>query len=186
MLTVQLTHADMEGPQRTVSLIASRLTDFRVPLAEGAKLVREATRQRFESRGLGEWPPLAEATVMRKAALNLSDPPRQLFASGDLFESATSANGPYSYTVLEPTFVVIGVDWSEGPWQIPVVLSEGTSDAGVQHNVHIPARPIWPASATMVNGVSRLIRNWVRASVEPLALGGGGGEWTGAETPHLQ
>ena len=185
MLRVQLRHADMEGPQRTVSLIASRLTDFRVPLEEAGKLVREATRQRFESRGLGEWPPLAESTVTRKAVLNLSDPPRQLYATGDLFESATSAHGPFSYTVLEPTFIVIGVDWSEGPWQIPVVLSEGTTDAGPNHNVRIPARPIWPPSREMVNGVSRIIRNWVRASVEPLELGGGGGHWTGAETPPL-
>lgn len=148
-----------------------------MPLAEAGKLVREATRQRFETRGFGEWPPLAESTVIRKQSLGYPDPARQLFAEGNLFESASSAHGPYSYTILEPTFIIVGVDWSEGPWQIPVVLSEG--------NDRLPPRPIWPASRTMVNGVSRIIRNWVRAPVTPLALGGGGGHWSGASTPPL-
>lgn len=185
MLTLQLKHADMTGAQRSIDLIASRLTDFRVPLTSAAGLVREATRQRFESRGLGEWPELAESTVARKASAGVADPTQPLVLGGDLFESVTSAHGPYSYTVLEPTFIVIGVDWAEGPWQVPVVLSEGTLNAGRNHNVRIPARPIWPPSREMVNSVSRLIRNWVRASVEPLALGGGGAEWEGRDTPPL-
>lgn len=186
MLTVQLKPVNLTGPQRSIDLLASRLTDFRVPLAEAGAYVREQTRQRFEARGFGEWPPLAESTVLRKVSLSYPDPERQLFAEGDLFESATSPNGPYSYTILEPTFIVIGVDWAEGPWQIPVVLSEGTNDAGVNHNVKIPARPIWPPGLTMVNGVSRIIRNWVRAPVSPLALGGGGGSWAGASTPPIE
>jgi hypothetical protein len=185
MIAVQMTGAKVEGAQRTVDLMASRLTDFRVPLAAAGEFVREQTRQRYEARGFGEWPMLAESTVARKESLGYPDPTRQLYAEGDLFESVTSENGPYSYTVLEPTFIVIGVDWSVNGWQIGAVLSQGTDDAGVNHTTRIPARPIWPDSRLMLNGVSRIVRNWVRASVEPLALGGGGGVWEGADTPPL-
>lgn len=198
MLTMQLKAAKMTGPQRSVDLIASRLTDFREPLAAAGAYVREQTRQRYEARGFGEWPPLSESTVARKTSQGYMDPPRQLFAEGNLFESATSAHGPYSYTILEPTFIVIGVDWAEGPWQIPAVLSEGAGDrVGFDGRLPrfprgnhapgwgIPARPIYPPGREVINGVSRILRNWVRAPVEPLAMGGGGGVWTGASTPPL-
>jgi hypothetical protein len=177
MLRVQMKSARTTGAQRRVEMIASQLTDFRVPLAAAADYVREQTRQRFEARGFGEWPPLAESTVARKASQGYADPTRQLYASGNLFESVTSAHGPYSFTELTSTFVVIGVDWQVNGWQIPVVLSEGAGN--------IPARPIWPKERAVVNGVSRIIRNWVRAPVEPLALGGAGGTWAGANTPPL-
>lgn len=177
MLRVQLRSAKTTGPQRQVDMIADRLTDFRVPLTAAASFVREKTRERFEARGFGEWPPLAEATVARKVSSGYADPSRQLYATGNLFESVTSAHGPYSFTTLNDTWIAFGVDWQNGGWQIPVILSEGDD--------RIPARPIYPRDRATVNGVSRIIRNWVRAPVEPTALGGAGGPWLGAETPEL-
>lgn len=191
MLRVQLRHADLNGSRARVQMIASRLTDFSVPLEQAAKLVREETRQRFEMRGLGEWPPLAESTVARKVSAGYPDPTRQLYAEGNLFESATSPNGPYSFTHRGLTWVHIGVDWTEGGWQIPLVLSEGAGAGGRfpgragASSWRIPARPIYPRKYEMANAISRIIRNWVRAPVEPLSLGGAGGAWTGASTPPL-
>lgn len=174
MLRVQMKASKTTGAQRRVELVADRLTDFRVPLAAAAGFVREKTRQRFEARGFGEWPALAESTVARKVSSGYADPTRQLYATGDLFESVTSAHGPYSFTTLNDTWIAFGVDWQVGGWQIPVILSEG--------NDRIPARPIYPRDRSTVNGVSRIIRNWVRAPVEATELGGGGGPWTGAQT----
>lgn len=177
MLRVQLRSTKTSGPQRRVDMIADRLTDFRVPLTEATAFVRERTRQRFEARGFGEWPVLAESTVVRKVSQGYPDPTRQLYATGDLFESVTSAHGPYSFTMMHDTWAAIGVDWQSGGWQIPVVLSEGDD--------RIPARPIYPRDRATVNGVSRIVRNWVRAPVEAIELGGAGGHWTGASTPPL-
>lgn len=154
-------HSSTVGAQREVEMIASRLVDFEVPLLEAAKYIREETRSRYEARGFGEWPPLAESTVARKTSQGYPDPTRQLYAEGDLFESVTSANGPFSFTILEPTRIIIGADWSSGGWQIPTILSEGNIDAGG----HIPARPIWPPKRALVNGVSRILRNYIRAPV---------------------
>lgn len=168
MLQLQMVHSTTVGAQREVDMLASRLVDFAPALEEAGKYIREETRQRFESRGFGEWPPLAESTVARKASQGYPDPSRQLYAEGDLFESVTSANGPFSFTILEPTRIVLGVDWQEGSWQIPVVLSEGTDDAGVGHSTHIPARPIWPPGRDLVTGVSRILRNYIRAPVSYL------------------
>jgi hypothetical protein len=168
MLRIQMRAASTKGPVRTVEMLAERLADMREPLTLAAAYVREETRSRYESRGMGEWPPLAESTVARKTSQGYPDPTRQLYAEGDLFESVTTAHGPYSFTILEPQRIVFGVDWSSGGVQIPVVLSEGTDDAGVGHHTHIPARPIWPPGRDLVVGVSRVLRNWVRAPVSYL------------------
>jgi hypothetical protein len=168
MLRIQMRAASTDGPVRTVEMIADRMADFREPLTLAAAYVREQTRQRYEARGFGEWPPLAESTVARKTSQGNPDPSRQLYAEGDLFESVTTAHGPFSFTILEPMRVIVGVDWSSGGAQIPVVLSEGTDNAGVGHHTHIPARPIWPAGRELVTGVSRILRNWVRAPVSYL------------------
>jgi hypothetical protein len=181
VIRVQMKSAKMDGPARRVELIASQLTDFREPIAAGLAYVREETRKRFEARGLGEWPPLKESTVARKTSSGAPDPQRQLYEFGDLFESATSSHGPYSVTVIEPTWGAIGIDWSENGRQIPVILSEGNLEEGGS----IPPRPIYPRTYELANGVSRIVRNWVRAPVEPRALGGAGGPWVGAETPPL-
>jgi hypothetical protein len=159
-----MTHSTTVGAQREVQMLASRLINFEVPLLEAAKFIREETRSRYEARGFGEWPPLAESTVARKTSQGYADPTRQLYADGDLFESVTSANGPFSFTILEPTRIIIGADWSSGGWQIPTILSEGNLDSGG----HIPARPIWPPSRALVNGVSRILRNHIRAPVNYL------------------
>jgi hypothetical protein len=176
MLTVQLQSYNREGPQRRIGMVASRLTNFEPALVKAAEYIREQTRQRFEMRGMGEWPPLAESTVERKVSQGAPYPEAPLRGmTGNLYESVTSAHGPYSYTVLEPTFIVIGVDWNVGGWQIGAVLSEGTEGArgyrGRQGRYPrgrhpptwgIPPRPIYPPSLTVINEVSRIIRAWVR------------------------
>ena len=168
MIRVQMRSADTAGASRTVEMIADRMADFREPLTLAAAYVREQTRQRYEARGFGEWPPLAESTVARKTSQGNPDPSRQLYAEGDLFESVTTAHGPFSFTILEPMRIVIGADWQVGSWQIPTVLSEGTDNAGVGHHTHIPARPIWPPGRSLVTGVSRILRNHIRAPVSYL------------------
>lgn len=139
-----------------------RLMDLRIPLEKGAEVVHEATRQRFESAGDGQWPPLAESTVARKESQGMAEPEKALFATGNLFESATSASGPYSTTVMAtPHAIAIGIDWAEDGWQIPMVLSQGTDTAGRGHDVHIPARPIWPSPFEVGPEIAGLILEYL-------------------------
>ncbi len=124
---------------------AKRLIDLEPELTEAMGVVYEATREWYDSDGEGEWPPLAASTVADKVSQGYADPERPLYADGNLYESATSPYGPYSFHLLAGlNGIVFGVDWARGRWQIPVVHFYGTSDAGKDHNVRIPARPIWP------------------------------------------
>lgn len=140
------------GLERRIAALAN----LRPQLEEAAMLVYEATRQRFDSSGDGEWAPLAESTVARKASQGAAEPARLLWEEGNLYESATSPTGPYSYEVF-PTdhAVVIGIDWEEDGVQIPQVLSQGAGASGGfpagRHSADwsIPARPIWPRSETL-------------------------------------
>ena len=129
--------------------------DLRPQLEEATALIYEATRQRFDSGGDGEWPPLAESTVARKASQGAAEPEKILYAFGNLFESATSPSGPYS-TQIFPTdhAVVIGVDWEEHGAQIPMVLSQGDG--------HVPSRPIWPNAETLAPEIAAILMSALR------------------------
>lgn len=131
------------------------LRNLRPQLEEATLLVYEATRQRFDSGGDGEWPPLAESTVARKASQGAGEPEKILYEFGNLYESATSPSGPYS-TQIFPTdhAVVIGVDWEEHGHQIPMVLSEGDG--------HVPARPIWPDAEMLMPEVAAILLSALR------------------------
>jgi hypothetical protein len=115
------------------------LRDMSGALERATDVVYEHTRQWYETAGGETWPPLAESTIQRKASEGYPDPERPLFAEGNLFESATSPYGPYSFRIIEPHRAVIGVDWEQDGWQIPVVLAAGNDQDGG----NIPARPIW-------------------------------------------
>lgn len=137
--------------QRMNARIA-RLHDMRPELIRAAEIVHEGTRQWYDSRGEGTWPELAESTIERKASAGYPEPERPLFAEGNLYESVTSLAGPYAFMVMpDDHTVVIGADWDEGGWQIPVVLSEGTENAGAGHNTRIPPRPIWPTLGSLAD-----------------------------------
>jgi hypothetical protein len=141
----------------------AKLTDMDSLLESATDIVYDATEQWFESAGEGTWPELAESTVTSKATQGYSDPGKPLYAAGNLFQSVTSPNGPYSFRVHSSTSSIsIGADWEEGGYQIPVVLSEGTDSAGPAHNVRIPARPIWPqhgsgAYSDMMSNIAKLM-----------------------------
>jgi hypothetical protein len=123
-------------------------------LEAASDFIYEQTRQRFDEQGEGEWPELTEATVAKKASQGYSDPARILYADGNLYESATSPNGPYSLRVFvdEPGHhsVSMIVDWESDGWQLASVLAEG-SERG------LPARPIWPPSDRVQSDVARIL-----------------------------
>lgn len=127
---------------------AARLVDVEPILIEGTKILYEQVRQWYDSEGNGSWPQLAEATVARKASQGLAEPEKPLFAEGNLYESVTSPSGPYSFRHPAPQGVIVGADWNEDGWQIPVVLSEGTDNSGRGNSTRIPPRPIWPAESS--------------------------------------
>lgn len=123
-------------------------------LERASDYVYEMTRQRMDEQGEGEWPPLADATVAKKASQGYSDPARILFADGNLFDSATSPNGPYSNRLFidEPGHheVAMIVDWDSDGWQLGSVLAEG-NDRG------LPPRPIWPREGQVLDEVGKIL-----------------------------
>lgn len=145
-----------------------RMHDLRHGMQEAANVVYEQTRQWMESYGEGTWPELAESTIISKEAQGAMDPSRPLYFEGNLFESATSSAGPYSYLVFpDDHSVALGVDWDVDGWQIPVVLHGGTDSAGPAGDTVIPPRPIWPAhSSQAYQELRRQVRRALREAVE--------------------
>lgn len=122
----------------------ARLEDLGVELDAAANEFYAAEEVWYSSQGEGSWAPLAASTVDAKSRAGTPDPERALYAWGNLFQSVISSTGPYSVKQhIDPWSILIAADWDEGGWQIPVVLSEGTTTAGRGHHTHIPARPIW-------------------------------------------
>ena len=145
-----------------------RLQDLRAPLMEATEVVYTGIREWYDSQGEGTWPPLAESTIARKASQGYSSPSRPLYAEGNLYESATSPSGPYSFrTPIGNHSVVLGVDWQKGGWQIPVVLSRGTTTAGRGNRTRIPARRIYPplgsiAGQAIIKATTDILIAWLR------------------------
>lgn len=156
MRTSGFSQADIRLSERIAAL-----QDMRPEMELAAGILYEQTRQHFDSQGGGLWPPLAPATVRRKTNAGFGDPERALFEHGDLYESVTSPTGPYSYMVFPTNHsVVVGVDWEEGGWQIPMVLSQGAGMGGGfpgRGNWVLPARPIWPNVVEMTAEIGLIL-----------------------------
>jgi hypothetical protein len=130
-------------------------------LDKASDLIYQETAHRFDTEGDGIWPQLSESTVAKKESQGYGEPAQPLYAEGNLYESATSPNGPYSDRLHTDSVgtqqVIMLVDWENDGWQIPTVLSEGTDDAGRSHDVRIPSRPIWPPAEQMREPVGKII-----------------------------
>jgi hypothetical protein len=150
----QITSSGASQALANLELYALSAESVHKRLERASDYIYEMTRQRFEEQGDGEWPELAESTVAKKESQGYSDPSRILFAEGNLFESATSPNGPYSLRVFidEPGHHTVSmiVDWDSDGWQIATVLAEG-NDRG------LPARPIWPPADRVQSDVGRIL-----------------------------
>lgn len=152
MLTMQTTGATqmLAG----LDLGAQRLGSLRDALEAAGDEIYLETQHRFDTESDGDWPQLAESTVAKKASQGYAEPERILYAEGNLYESATSPNGPYSQRIYDDSGfhqrLVLLVDWENDGWQIPTVLSEG-SDRG------LPSRPIWPPAEQMVHRVREIL-----------------------------
>jgi hypothetical protein len=144
-----------------LELLAVHAADMAARLEKASDLIYEETAHRFDTEADGQWPPLAESTVAKKESQGYGEPDQALYAEGNLYESATSPNGPYSLrTHVDGTTaqkIVMLVDWDNDGWQIPTVLTEGTDDAGVGHHTRIPARPIWPPAGEMRDRVGEIL-----------------------------
>lgn len=125
-----------------MELAARHIEQMHGSLERASDLIYEETRQRFDSQGDGEWPPLTESTVAKKVSQGYAEPERELYAEGNLYESVTSPHGPYSQRLFVDSTgiqrVVMLVDFENSGWQIPSVLAAGSPQTG------LPARPIWP------------------------------------------
>lgn len=146
------------GHSQAIALLehhALVVEDMSARLDEASDYVYEATRHRFDTEGEGEWPELTEATVAKKVSQGYSEPERILYAEGNLYESATSPNGPYSQRFHHDTpgrqSVIMLVDWDLDGWQIPSVLAEGSPRG-------LPPRPIWPWPEQVVDEVGAILR----------------------------
>lgn len=135
---------------RKLTAIEGSLADMHDALEAATEIVYEHERQLFDSWGDGHWPPLAESTIQRKAAQGYGEPQRPLYAMGNLFESVTSPHGPYSTREITDHQAVIGVDWDNNGYQIPVLHQEGTAT--------MPARPIFTLDDQLVHSIASVVK----------------------------
>jgi hypothetical protein len=145
----------------TLDAQIAHLAGLDARLDKASDLVYQETAHRFDTEADGEWSGLTESTIAKKESQGYGEPAQALYAEGNLYESATSPNGPYSDRLhidsATAKQVVMLVDWENDGWQIPVVLSEGTETAGVDHNIEIPIRPIWPPAEQMREPVGKIL-----------------------------
>src|ERR1700729_2375132 len=108
-----------------LELLAVHAEEISDRLDKASDLIYGETAHRFDTEGDGTWPPLAESTVTKKESQGYGEPAKPLYAEGNLYESATSPNGPYSARLHTDSAgtqqVVMLVDWENDGWQIPVV-----------------------------------------------------------------
>lgn len=116
------------------------------------------TARWLESFGAGTWDPLAEPTIRQKTREGWPEPDRPLFASGDLFRSATSPTGPYSAQAETDHSITVLIDWANDGYQIPVVLSEGSPRG-------LPPRPIFELDDDYVAQAEHLLERRVIAAI---------------------
>lgn len=138
---------------RSLESRALQMENLSTRLEKASDLIYEDTQHRFDTEADGEWPPLSESTVAKKASQGYGEPARALYATGDLYESATSPHGPFSQRILVRNAteqqIIMLVDWDSDGWQIPVLLSEGDE--------RLPARPIWPPADQMADRVRAIL-----------------------------
>jgi hypothetical protein len=170
-----ISEAGLPAILRALDRALIALEDFAPALVEASGLIYEHERRWFDSEGGGTWPQLAESTVEAKAARGAPHPERALYDRGLLFESATSPAGPYSFQMVTPFTLTVGVDWEQDGVQIPPLLSHGSPDG------HLPAREIYNADAELIAAVGEVLRAHVRDAFMGFAAGAGDVVGSGAQ-----
>jgi hypothetical protein len=127
------------------------------------------TAEWMSSSGDGSYAPLEESTIRNKIRMGYPDAGKPLFASGALFESASTPVGPYSVHDVARTEGFIAVDWERDGWNIAALHQYGVGEELVtQHRHrtlkdgtreeytvtfpwHLPARPIFTITDALVS-----------------------------------
>jgi hypothetical protein len=151
---LELTSSGATQMVAALELHAIHMEHMSARLEKASDLIYEETAHRFDTEADGQWPPLTESTIAKKESQGYGEPAKPLFAEGNLYESATSPNGPYSLRLhvnsTTEQKIVILVDWANNGWQIPTVLAEGNDPP-------LAARPIWPPAEEMRDRVGEIL-----------------------------
>jgi hypothetical protein len=131
-----------EADARLESMFAA-LEDMHVPIREIEEDMYAHTAEWMDSSGEGSYTPLEESTIRNKIRMGYPDAGKPLFASGALFESASTPAGPYSTDVevmrMEGT---LGVDWEKDGYNIALLHHIGVPERLVtQHRHHKDGKP---------------------------------------------
>lgn len=127
MSAFRFSHAGTDEVTRSLERFGGRAEDMRPALRDVSDEIRKATRVRFAAQGAGDWPPLAPATVRKKAALGQS--PKILVATGALRRSLTNKRAKGSIRQVERRFVVVGTKLFYARFQTerpPIVFDRAT------------------------------------------------------------
>jgi len=169
-----------------LELHARHIEQIDVRLEQASDYIYMQTAHRFDTEGDGSWPALSESTVAKKESQGYPEAARVLYAEGNLYESATSPNGPYSERLFvhaathpmigNPTIGTAGVSGPIPPMKSTAIAVGGS---GNYHQVvmlvdwendgwqipvvlsegseHLPGRPIWPPAEEMVHAVGQIL-----------------------------
>lgn len=158
-----------------IALMDHALSDMHDVLDGIIRDIHRQTLAQFASEGaaLGDpWSPLAPSTVAEKTREGAPFPDWPLVRTGQMMDSATSSDGPFSVGETMEHEAWLSLDWERDGYNIPLLHQLGVPwrmvtarrhrADGTTHMVsymwHLPARPFWEATDALADdGADRII-----------------------------
>jgi len=142
--------------------------------------VHRQTLEQFVSEGaaLGDpWEPLDPSTVQDKTLAGAAFPDWPLVDTGEMMDSATTSDGPYSVGDTLEHEAWLSLDMDRDGWNIPALQQlgvpwrivnrraytthSGERVAATSYWWHLPARPFWKATDELADEGANRIVAWV-------------------------
>jgi len=143
---ILLSFAKSHLPELVIGRWRQRLENLYPAMRDIVELLRERSMERFEARGGGDWPPLADSTRRWKARRGYTDP---------LVNTASLKNSVDGKAFRRSAFM-----FAAGP---AARIHQFGGMAGRGHKVKIPARPYLVVDDRARRAIGQVINDYVAA-----------------------
>lgn len=160
----------IDAARARIHSMQAALKDMHEPLKQIVDEMYTSTREWMDSWGDGTYDPLSPSTIANKTRMGVDDPTRPLFQTGELLESASTGEGPYSVHDLGGMEAWIGVDWERDGWNIAALHQtgvpwrivhrrgyfrrDGKYVSATSYLWHLPSRPIYHVDEALLEAAA--------------------------------